>query len=91
MFLLMILLSLRLLVAAIKAIPVDAACVLNFLRIPDWLLNYSDLFLLSFVTLAFCAMWWTHHQGSKKERSYHAAMWRHFDANQAPSRETIGS
>lgn len=84
MFLLIIMLSLRLLESAIRAIPPDKACVLNYLRFSDVGLNYWDFFILLFVLVSFAMMWWTHHRSSQKERDYQKAMWRRFDGNSPP-------
>lgn len=84
MFLFIVLLSLRLVAHAIDVIPADIAGTLNYLRVSDSALYYWDLTLLVYLTVAFGMMWWTHHRGSERERSYHREMWARFDAAPQP-------
>jgi hypothetical protein len=88
MFFFIIVLSLRLVAYAISAFPADTAGILNDIRIPDAALYYWDLGLLVYLAIAFSLMWWTHHQGSKKERQYHKAMWTAFERSKSPPQST---
>lgn len=79
MFLLILLLSLRIVAQAINAIPADVAWIFKCARVSEAVLYYWDLALLVYVSVSFGMMWWTHHRGSERERSYHEAMWDYFN------------
>jgi hypothetical protein len=74
--------SLRLLAMAVARMPLDS--VPGWSReffgslqscLPNWLFFWWDLALLLALTIAFGFMWWTHSDGSTKERKYHEQMY----------------
>jgi hypothetical protein len=68
MFVFIFVASLRLLGYAANATPADR------IHVPDSILTWWDFGSVAYLAVAFSAMWWTHWQGSRKERKYYEAM-----------------
>jgi hypothetical protein len=77
MFLFILLVSVRLLLLAVKP-------VMKSHWFTDGLFHRVDLFLMGYLTIAFALMWITHAVGSWKELKYHERMYKYWTENRFP-------